>query len=105
MSFGEKVKHTRESMGISQNKLAKLSGIAQSSISYLESGDKKPSIETLTLIAKALDMPPQMFLDNAEISNSFPPNISELVKIATQLNNQNIDILIRVAKAILKGNK
>ena len=100
MTFGEKIKHAREAMGLSQNKLAQLSGMAQSSISYLESGEKKPNLETITLIAKALDLPVSNLIDPQSVDNVLPPNIAELAKIASQLSTENVKLLIAVAKAM-----
>ena len=97
MSFGEKVKHARESMGLSQGKLAKLSGLAQSSISYIESGDKKPNIETVNLLAKALGLSPSYLLDNQLVDETLPPKLAELVKQASCLSEDRIDLLIKLA--------
>ena len=57
MDLGQRIKEYRESMGMSQNELAKKSGLAQSSLSYLESGEKSPSVETLECICKGLGIP------------------------------------------------
>lgn len=46
----------RKEQGLSQNKLAKLSGVPQSVICDIESGKTKaPRIDTLISLAKALD--------------------------------------------------
>jgi len=101
MSVGEKVKYCRESMGLSQSKLAKLSGLAQSSISYIESGNKKPNIETISILAKALDSPVSFLIDNENVDNSLPPNLAQLVKIASQLPENRTELLLKVAKGLL----
>ena len=54
MNVGLKIKKLREQKNISQNELAKKAGIAQSTLSYIESEDKKPTIDTLQSIANAL---------------------------------------------------
>lgn len=46
---------TRTSLDITQNQLAKKSGISQSNISKIENGNYRPSIATLKKIADALD--------------------------------------------------
>lgn len=101
MTFGEKIKHARECMGISQNKLAKLSGMAQSSISYIESGDKSPSLDTIKILAKALDLTPSFLMEGKELETAFPPHINELVKAANRLSNEKLELLTAVAKAML----
>ena len=51
---GAEIKRRREALGISQNRLAKRSGCAQSTLSAIENTTKKPSSETLAGIAEAL---------------------------------------------------
>jgi len=101
MTIGEKIKHTRESMGISQGKLAKLSGLAQSSISYIESGGKKPNIETISMLAEALDTPVSFLLDNQQVNETLPPTLAELVKVASLLSEERIELVLKVAKGLL----
>ena len=45
----------RDECGLSQKELAKRSGIQQSEISRIESGDRNPSIRILHRLAKAMD--------------------------------------------------
>jgi len=52
-----KLKEQRIQKGLSQNQLAKLSGVAQSAICYIEKGDKSPSLKTLLKLSKALEIP------------------------------------------------
>ena len=46
----------RRNAGMTQKQLSKLSGIAQSDISKLETGDGNPSLKTLKRLASAMDM-------------------------------------------------
>lgn len=101
MSIGEKIKHARESMGLSQGKLAKLSGLAQSSISYIESGNKRPNIETISTLAKALDLPVSYLIDNEQLDESLPPKMVELVKTAALLSDERFDLVLKVTKGLL----
>lgn len=104
MTVGQKIKHSRESMGMSQGKLAKLSGLAQSSISYIESGNKKPNIETIAMLAKALDLPVSYLIDSEQVDASLPPNIAELVKVVSLLSDERADLVLKVAKGLLSEN-
>jgi len=47
----KELKSRREAAGLSKNELATRSGLAVSFVSYLESGKRKPTIETLTRLA------------------------------------------------------
>ena len=53
---GERMKKLREEAGISQNKLAKLIGIQQSSLNRYESGFSNPTPETLLWFADYFDV-------------------------------------------------
>lgn len=55
-SIGERIKSLRSMKGISQNKLAKFAGISQAGLSAIENTTKSPSMSTLALIARALDV-------------------------------------------------
>ena len=54
--LGERLKTLREEAGFSQNKLAKLIGIQQSSLNRYESGFSNPTPETLLLFADYFDV-------------------------------------------------
>ena len=56
MSIGLKIKQRRESLNISQNQLAAKSGVAQSSIHYIESEQNSPTMQTLQKLAAALSV-------------------------------------------------
>lgn len=100
MSISEKIKHARESMGYSQSQLAKISGLAQSSISYIESGNKKPNIETVSILAKALDLPVSYLLDNQTIGDTLPPKLAELIRFASGLSDDRQELLLKIAKGL-----
>lgn len=52
----ERLKHLRGLRELSQEQLAKKSGVSQSTIAQIESGKKDPSISTLKKICKALNV-------------------------------------------------
>lgn len=54
--FSELLRDARNRNNLSQSKLAEISGVGQSSISQYESGNKKPSKETVTLLASCLQL-------------------------------------------------
>jgi len=56
MDIGKRIEQLREQKGLSQNRLAKLARISQSSLSEIEAGKRSPRYDTLSLIAKALDI-------------------------------------------------
>ncbi|MBE3586625.1 MAG: helix-turn-helix transcriptional regulator [Thermoanaerobacter sp.] len=54
--LGHNLKKIRQDKGLSQLKLSKLSGVAQSSISEIESGKSNPNISTLRKLASVLEI-------------------------------------------------
>lgn len=57
------LRRERERAGVSLSELARLAGIAKSTLSQLESGEGNPSIETLWALAVALDVPFSQLVD------------------------------------------
>ena len=51
-NFGERLKDLRVEKGLTQAELAKLTGISQAGIAKWETGDRKPSIDCLIILAK-----------------------------------------------------
>lgn len=51
---GEMIKKKRMQLNISQNKLAKSAGIAQATLSAIESSTKSPTVDTVEKLATAL---------------------------------------------------
>ncbi len=61
--IGEKLKHLRNSRGLTQRELAE-GIVSRNMLSMIESGNALPSIETLLLISDALDVPAGYFFAN-----------------------------------------
>jgi transcriptional regulator with XRE-family HTH domain len=55
-SLGERIVYYRRRAGISQKKLAALTGIKPSTLSYYEKGKREPNILILISLAKALEI-------------------------------------------------
>lgn len=54
--LGTKIRIERIKRGLSQEELAEKAGIAINSVGGIERGEQSPTVETVDLIAKALDM-------------------------------------------------
>jgi len=57
MTVGERIRSTRKSRGMTQKQLGELCGINEANIRKYELGNQNPKIETLSKIAKALNVP------------------------------------------------
>ena len=70
MNWQEKVIDLMEKKGITQKKLAQLSGITESSISRYLHEDKKPRIDIIVNVARARQVETDYFLDEEEKGES-----------------------------------
>jgi transcriptional regulator with XRE-family HTH domain len=61
--FAERLKTLRIEKQLTQEQLAKLTGLSTSFISSMERGINAPSFETLESLAKALDVPAKDLFD------------------------------------------
>lgn len=52
--FKERLKSTREKLGLSQNELAEMAAIPASSVSHFENGNREPAFQTLIRLARCL---------------------------------------------------
>lgn len=60
-SFGKQLQRYRERAGYSQEALAELVECSTIFISYIERGEKSPSLDTLIKLANALDISVDIF--------------------------------------------
>ncbi len=60
------LKSRREAAGLSMSKAAEKAGLAVSFVSYLESGKRKPTVETLARLAWAYGTTPTKLLECCE---------------------------------------
>lgn len=65
--FGNLIKTTRLEKGISQEKLAELSGLDRSYVSELERGEKTASIRTIFKLANGLSVEAHQLLKNLSL--------------------------------------
>ena len=64
--FGAVMREQRTAAGYSQEKLAHEAGVDRSFVSEIERGVKSPTLETLALLAAALNVTPSELLRRAE---------------------------------------
>lgn len=62
INIGKKVERFRKAKGLSSKELARIADITPSMLSQIERGLANPSIQTLKVLAKALDVPTFSFL-------------------------------------------
>ena len=62
IDIGKKIEKQRKEKGLTSKELAKMAEITPSMLSQIERGSANPSIQTLKVLAKALDVPTFSFL-------------------------------------------
>ena len=97
MEVNKKITFLREQKGLTVNKLANQAGISQSFLREIELGNKKPTIETLSLVCSALDISLHDFFDD-----SFQTNLenNELLQEIFRLTPEQIKLLTQFLKSL-----
>ena len=67
--IGKKLYILRKKRGYSLRKLAELTGLSHSFICDIEHGRSNPSINNLQVLAKALEVKPEIFLGDVVVNN------------------------------------
>ena len=100
---GQIVKQKREQAGLSQNMLAKRAGISQASLNALEAKTNNPSVETVFLLAAALECTVSELLGEKPVDATFlTPRQQLLFDMFQQLNDTGKDFLLSQAQSILQ---
>ena len=99
MNVAEKITKLRTEKGISVNKLANMSGLSQGFVRQIELGEKKPTVESLSLICEALNITLTDFFKKEPLDNK-DYLIKTLNKNISSLTTIQIKALIEVAKAM-----
>ena len=97
MDVNKRITFLREQKGLTVNKLANQAGISQSFLREIELGNKKPTIETLSLVCIALDVSLRDFFDD-----SFHNNLQndELLQEIFRLTPEQITLLTTFLKSL-----
>lgn len=61
-TFGHTLRETRRQTGVSQDDLARLSGVDRSAISNYERGRREPNLRTIVKLARAMNVSPSSLL-------------------------------------------
>lgn len=102
-NVGKIIKKKREEINISQNQLAKKAGISQAALSALESETKNPNVETIFMLASALNCSVSELLgETANGIKTLESSARNLLNIYDQLNDAGKSMLIAQAEIILQ---
>jgi len=104
--IGLQIKTAREGAGWTQEELAAKVGKAPETISNIERGFTSPSLQTLEILASAMNKDLVTFMPSAqdrEIQLHKHKHVTNLISIAQKLERTELNLLIRVAKAFLSS--
>lgn len=100
---GQIVRKKRELSGLSQNALAKKAGISQASLNALESRTNNPSVETVFLLAAALECSVSELLGEKQEGEVFLTDRQKyLLDLFSQMNDAGKSFLVQQAESILQ---
>jgi repressor LexA len=87
VTFGERLKEVREQKGLTQNRLAELSGVSREYINQVEGGRRRgrPSMETVVALAGALGVEPSHFYSESTEARSLETILSEAQAAAQRM--------------------
>ncbi len=84
MDVSQRLTQLRESLKLSKNQLAKRSGVSQSFISYIELGQRQPTLDVIERLCQALGITVIQFLQESE-DDSLSPDLLQLIETAKKL--------------------
>ncbi|MBJ7509713.1 helix-turn-helix transcriptional regulator [Brevundimonas sp.] len=79
-AVAESIKRLRVSRGFTQAQLAECIGRSLDMVSRLERGDATPSLETIALLAQALETHPSHLLGGAVMPDEISPAAQQLIQ-------------------------
>ncbi|MGE0708603.1 MAG: helix-turn-helix domain-containing protein [Planctomycetota bacterium] len=99
LRVAERVRALREEQGLSQGQLARLAGIARSSVTDLEAAKKSVSVGALAALARALSVPVEQLVAEAQ-QNPGKPDAAD--GLATVLRAKGPDY-IQATRSLIKA--
>ncbi len=107
MKIGTTIRSHRLERGLSQGDIEKKTGLLRCYLSRVENGHTVPSLDTLSKIAMALDLPiAQFFTDDGAIRQMNPQKISDeelrfltqIKRYSSNLNESDRKLLLAMVK-------
>lgn len=103
---GERIATMRRELRLTQEQLAERAGFATSYVARIEGGKRKPTLETVATIAKALDVPLAELVDPAASSAGRPRRlVAELAAAAQLLGPVDIKLLTKLAGRLARSSR
>jgi transcriptional regulator with XRE-family HTH domain len=104
MNFAGRLKQIRETLMLSSSKLAKQSGLSQSFICRIESGEKQPTLETLRKLSQGLGISLGELLGTELLSEPESPTINRIIANLRKLPVEQVDALDLFIASLSNGH-
>ena len=102
-AVGENIKEKRKEKHLSQNQLAKKAGIAQATLSAIESSTKSPAVDTVEKLAAALECFVSELMGEKQEGQVFLSDRQKyLLDLFSQMNDAGKTFLVQQAESILQ---
>ena len=107
MKIGTTIRAYRLQKGLSQGDIEKKTGLLRCYLSRVENGHTVPSLDTLSKIAQALDLPIAQFFADESLSRQFNTQklsdeelrfLSQIRRYSTNLNESDRKLLLAMVK-------
>lgn len=98
--FNENLKYAREKMGLSQKEVAEGIGVAKSTYSLYESGNREPNVQTIKKIAELLNVTADELLGINEEPNTIAAHFD-----GTEYTEDEIDEIKQFAEFVKNKRK
>jgi len=88
INIGEKIAQYRKQKGLNIKEVSKKTGLTSSMLSQIERGNANPSINSLRLIAQALEVPLVSFFEDEENTKTLVVRANQRKKVMSPLNEE-----------------
>ena len=105
--LGKRIKEERKKRGLTQEKLAELSGISNNFISYIESGNKNASLKTIKRITDTLQITLSDLFSEMAIPKKARPNMptNKFLYLIQDESLSTKEFLFDVCKSIIQERR
>lgn len=101
MDIAKRLKEIRKAKNISVYKLSQLSSVSETHIRDLERGDRNPSLDTLSKLAKPLGLSLSDLLKETEDVSYLSNEKKEIVECFRMLSKNKADALLNFLKTLV----
>lgn len=103
MSFGERLRLARKAMGLTQEQLAVQIGVAKSTLTGYEKGNREPDVEKIKALANALGISGDELL-GTDFTSSKAPEIPKPPSPLTQRINRDNELKNKMPPDVSEGD-